>query len=57
MFSQLHLITLIFAPVMAYLAAALIFSFVESKKGGHAYPANASSNNANIRYHDGHSPQ
>ncbi|GAB5384403.1 MAG: hypothetical protein Alis3KO_15260 [Aliiglaciecola sp.] len=57
MFSQIHLITLIFAPVMAYLAAALIFSLVESKKGGHAFSANTSSNTANIRYHDGHSPQ
>lgn len=54
MFSQLHLITLIFAPVMAYLAAALIFSLVESKKGSHAYPANTPTNTANIRYHDGH---
>lgn len=50
MFNHIDLLILLLAPVMAYLAAALIFSLVESKKNSHAVPANAPT----LHYHDGH---
>ncbi len=50
MFNHIDLLILLLAPVMAYLAAALIFSVVESKKNNHAVPVNSSS----LHYHDGH---
>ncbi|MFA3792815.1 hypothetical protein AB6T38_17035 [Aliiglaciecola sp. SL4] len=53
MFNHIHLLTLLLAPVMAYLAAALVFSLVESKKNSHAVPVNGS----NLQYHDGRNTQ
>ncbi|WJG09917.1 hypothetical protein [Aliiglaciecola sp. LCG003] len=49
MINHIHLLTLLFAPVMAYLAAALIFSLIESRSS-HEVPVNAKK----IHYHDGH---
>jgi Tfp pilus assembly protein FimT len=50
MYNHIHLLTLLLAPVMAYLAAALVFSVIESRRSSsHAVPVN----NANIQYHDG----
>ena len=51
MINHIHLLTLLFAPVMAYLAAALIFSLVESRKSSHEVPVNQNK----LHYHDGHS--
>ncbi|WP_193362866.1 protease-associated domain-containing protein [Aliiglaciecola lipolytica] len=49
MLNHIDLLTLLLAPVMAYLVAALVFSLVERRKNGHAVPVNAS----NLQYHDG----
>lgn len=49
MFNHFHLLVLLLAPVMAYLAAALVFSVVEIRKNSHAVPANKS----HFKYHDG----
>lgn len=53
MFSHIDLLTLLLAPVMAYLAAALIFSAIESKKNSQTVSANS----ATMHYHDGHNSQ
>ena len=50
MFYQLNLLTLIFAPVIAYLAAALIFSMLASKEDDQSLQLNTN----NFRYRDGH---
>lgn len=49
MFSHIHLLVLLLTPVLAYLAAALIFSMVENKRNGHAVPVNTGT----LHYHDG----
>lgn len=41
MFNHIYLLALLLAPVMAYLAAALIFSLVENRKSSHDAPVNA----------------
>ncbi len=50
MLNHIDLLTLLFAPVIAYLAAALVFSAVQSKTGNHSLVSNSSS----VHYHDGH---
>lgn len=50
MFYQLNLLTILLAPVIAYLAAALIFSLIENKDEGQNLSISAS----NLHYRDGH---
>ena len=42
MFNHIYLLALLLAPVMAYLAAALIFGLVENRTSGHEAPVNSS---------------
>lgn len=49
MFNHIHLLTILLAPVVAYLSAALIFSLIESRKNSHAAPVNSTV----LHYHDG----
>ncbi|GAA0853908.1 hypothetical protein [Aliiglaciecola litoralis] len=49
MFNHFDLLILLLSPVMAYLAAAVIFSLVESRKAGAAAPVQT----ASFEYHDG----
>ncbi|MDC0603602.1 hypothetical protein OAP14_11405 [Aliiglaciecola sp.] len=42
MFNHIYLLALLLAPVMAYLAAALIFGLVENRTSGHEVPVNTS---------------
>ena len=49
MFNHIDLLIILLGPVMAYLAAALIFSLVESKRNSQAVPVNSST----LHYHDG----
>lgn len=49
MFFQLHLFTLLIAPVMAYLAAALMFSLLTKRDEEQSLPISAS----NVRFRDG----
>lgn len=44
MYSEFNLLTILGAPVVAYLAAALIFSFIEFKEKSQSLPDNATNN-------------
>lgn len=44
MYSEFNLLTLLGAPVVAYLAAALIFAFIEIKDKDQSLPDNTTNN-------------
>ena len=50
MFYQLDLITLLLAPLITYLAAALVFSLISKRDHNQSLPLSAT----NLHYHDGH---
>lgn len=50
MFYQLDLLTLLIAPLITYLAAALVFSLISKRDENQNLPLSAS----NLHYHDGH---
>lgn len=50
MYSELNLLALLVAPVIAYLTAALIFGFIEVEKNDQALPDSPNPS----RYRNGH---